>query len=235
MIGIYKFTNKINNQIYIGKSIDIDYRIKQHFQNAFRNTKGNKEYNKPLYQAIRKYGSDSFLIEIIEECAINQLNEREKYWIDYYDSYKNGYNCTIGGDGIKNNQGELHPKTKLTNEDVYKIREFYNQHYDQKDIFQQYKHLIGESGFRKIWNGYTWKEVHMDVYTEENKKYYLYKRNSHSENNSHAKLTEQDVINIRTRKKNGESFNNVQKDYPQLTKKSLYNVWQGYNWKQVII
>lgn len=163
------------------------------------------------------------------------MKEREVFYISLLKTYERGYNETPGGDGVLNGQGERHPLTKLTNEDVYYIREQYALHRDQKEIYKEFSHLIGESGFRKIWNGYTWKEVHMEVYTPENKAYYLFKRNSHSENNSHAKLTKQDVIDIRTRKKNGESKKDVYLDYQILKKAGFDQVWYGKNWKNVIV
>ena len=54
---------------------------------------------RPLYWAIAKYGKDNFTIEQIEEVENDFLGEREMYWIHYYDSYNNGYNATLGGDG----------------------------------------------------------------------------------------------------------------------------------------
>ena len=46
---------------------------------------------------MRKYGIENFTFSVIEECSQEQLNEREIYWIEYYDTYKNGYNSTLGG------------------------------------------------------------------------------------------------------------------------------------------
>jgi hypothetical protein len=48
---------------------------------------------------MRKYGIDNFLFEVVEECSLEELNNREKYWIKYYDSHNplNGYNLTDGG------------------------------------------------------------------------------------------------------------------------------------------
>lgn len=54
---------------------------------------------RPLYNAIKKYGVEHFKIEEIEECDESIAAEREIYWIEYYNSYKNGYNATLGGDG----------------------------------------------------------------------------------------------------------------------------------------
>ena len=59
--------------------------------------KRNLFEKRPLYRAIEKYGIEHFHIEQIEET--NNPEEQEKYWIEYYGSFKNGYNATIGGDG----------------------------------------------------------------------------------------------------------------------------------------
>ena len=48
---------------------------------------------------MKKYGVNNFFIELIEECDDNIINEREIYWINFYDSYYKGYNSTLGGDG----------------------------------------------------------------------------------------------------------------------------------------
>lgn len=97
MIGIiYKYTNTVNNKIYIGQTIYEDKRINQHKQC----------YGKCIFHnAIKKYGWDSFKYEVIyrtneiEDSKLleNTLNEKEIYYINYYDSYNNGYNMTKGG------------------------------------------------------------------------------------------------------------------------------------------
>lgn len=58
-------------------------------------------YNYHLYRSMRKYGIDNFEFSILEECAISELNEREKFWIQYYDSFFNGYNTTLGGNASR--------------------------------------------------------------------------------------------------------------------------------------
>ena len=60
----------------------------------------SRQEDTKFYRAIRKYGEENFYIELLETVPIQDLNEREKYWINYYDSYNNGYNSTLGGDGI---------------------------------------------------------------------------------------------------------------------------------------
>lgn len=92
MIGIYKFTNKLTGQSYIGQSIHIERRYQEHLLEANDNRKNTK-----WYQALRKYGIDNFTFEILEECLPEELNEKEVYWISFYDSFNNGYNSTPGG------------------------------------------------------------------------------------------------------------------------------------------
>lgn len=96
MTGIYKITNIINGKAYIGQSIDIDRRWKT--EKADSNNKNSHSYDYPLMRAFRKYGLDSFKFEIIEECCAEELNQKEVYWIEYFDTFFHGYNQTFGGD-----------------------------------------------------------------------------------------------------------------------------------------
>ena len=98
---IYKITNLINNKCYIGQTTkSIEERWNRHKRDAFNKEKYNYEY--PLYRAFRKYGIENFSFEIIEECETSELNEKEIYWINYYNSAKSkGYNQSLGGKGNK--------------------------------------------------------------------------------------------------------------------------------------
>ena len=89
MIGIYKITNKINLKVYIGQSRNIEKRWIAHKTIPF-NTK-NKRNNTLLYNAICKYTLDNFSFEIIEKCNISELNIKENYWINYYNSSNKKY------------------------------------------------------------------------------------------------------------------------------------------------
>jgi group I intron endonuclease len=239
MIGIYKITNLINNNIYIGQSNNLELRWKKHQWTAFSNTPSNKEWDKPLYQAMRKHGINNFSFEILEECPIEILDEREIYYISKYNglAYHN-YNITSGGHRPPPSDGDNHPRRKLSQKDVEYIRECYNNHISKATVFQEFKDKIGESGFKKIWNNETWKNVRQDVYTEANRQYYLFQRNSHpGSQNGRALLNETDVYNIRKRKLNGETRQKVYEDYKYtgITRGSFDCIWYYQNWKHVVV
>ena len=76
MIGIYRITNRLNNKFYIGQSIDVEYRIKQHTYEAY--DPQNLAYDSPLHQDIRKYGWENFNAEILLECDKSELSQKEQ-------------------------------------------------------------------------------------------------------------------------------------------------------------
>lgn len=87
--GIYKAKNKLNGKVYIGQSIYINRRWQDHKEDYSNGTS-------KFYKAIQEFGWDNFEWSVIEECSEEKLNDREKYWIDYYDSINNGYNTIYG-------------------------------------------------------------------------------------------------------------------------------------------
>lgn len=91
MIGIYGIKNLVTGKMYIGKSVEMENRFKKHL-NTLKNNKHHSEY---LQNSYNKHGKEVFIFGIIEHCPVEDLDKQEKYWIDYYDSYNNGYNCTI--------------------------------------------------------------------------------------------------------------------------------------------
>jgi group I intron endonuclease len=105
MIGIYKITSP-NNRVYIGQSIDIYRRF-----NDYRKINSIKKQPK-LYNSLIKYGIDNHIFEIIEECAIELLNERERYFQDFYDVIsENGLNSLLTKTNDKSGKlSEVHKK-----------------------------------------------------------------------------------------------------------------------------
>lgn len=96
---IYRITNTITQKSYIGQTKNsLKERWYHHCYDAFK----RKNKNFKIYNAIRKYGTESWILETLENIEdINLLNEREQYWIKRYDTFHNGYNSTTGGDGGK--------------------------------------------------------------------------------------------------------------------------------------
>lgn len=97
---IYKITNLINNKVYIGQtSRQIEIRWSEHIRHGFN--PNDKGYSRHLYRSMRKYGLDSFSIDIIESCDNDLMSDRETFWIKFYNSSNPdcGYNLTLGGEG----------------------------------------------------------------------------------------------------------------------------------------
>lgn len=119
---IYKITNKVNGKSYIGQTrYTIEFRWKQH---------QHKKDSTYFHNAIHKYGIENFSIEILEECDIKDLNSREIFYIAKYDTFNNGYNLTIGGDGNK----------RLLLDDSYnEIKELYLSGFSSNKIATLYK------------------------------------------------------------------------------------------------
>lgn len=95
MTGIYGLRNKENGKWYVGQAVDIEKRWREH-------RKPSRQYRSAgikLQRAFAKHGYDGFEWTILEECDEAQLDSREQYWIAEKDSFKNGYNMTLGGGG----------------------------------------------------------------------------------------------------------------------------------------
>lgn len=102
MALIYKFTNKINGQAYIGKTIRPLYvRYNEHRRDCKKYLKDGKNNNIPLYNAVGSYGGwHNFTLEIIEkDIPLEEIDKKEQYYISLYNTYNDGYNATLGGEG----------------------------------------------------------------------------------------------------------------------------------------
>lgn len=112
LVIIYKITNKINRKNYIGQTCrTLEERMKEHLSHT-------TQY---IDKVLRKYGKDNFEISIIDNAiTIDELNEKEMYWISHFDSIKpNGYNLCIGGDNTKGYSHRLESRLKMS-ESQYK-------------------------------------------------------------------------------------------------------------------
>lgn len=87
--GIYKLTNTLNEKVYIGQAVDIKERWRQHLKRAVG---AEPMTTNKLYPAMQEDGPYNFTWQVVEECTKDQLTEREKYWINYYEGQGYGYN-----------------------------------------------------------------------------------------------------------------------------------------------
>ena len=192
MKAIYKWTNTLNNKVYIGKSVDIAKRLREY---RYEVKKGNK---RPIISAIQKYGFNNFNFEIIENC--DELDniailEKEQYWIDYYDSKnpEKGYNLLDSTETPAEifSQGSKNIKARLNEDKVLNIRQMiFNQNISPVEVYKIYANEISYDAFCKAYRGETWKNVDTSMI-----------RNINSEvqrkGKAKAKLTLEDVKEIR--------------------------------------
>ncbi|MGL5086838.1 MAG: GIY-YIG nuclease family protein [Clostridium sp.] len=175
--GIYRIYNTINNKSYIGQSKNIKKRILYHHVYDFNNP-NNSCYENKFYQAIRKYGLDNFEVEILVLCDQKELNQNEIELIDKYNSFKDGYNSTVGGQSLSEKihcfetelkrqatrkvtralQDENHPRARLSNDEVVKIRQRYINGETCENIQKDYPNYALGS-FKKIIFGLSYKGV----------------------------------------------------------------------------
>lgn len=104
--SIYIITNSINDKVYIGQTtLSVEDRWKAHLKPSTSKRKSSYK----LYKAMNKYGKENFNCEILEtNIPVDELNDKEIYYIEKYDSYYHGYNSTKGGDGrVINNDYDI--------------------------------------------------------------------------------------------------------------------------------
>lgn len=126
---IYKIVNKINNKVYVGQTIlNVKDRWDRHRSLGIKN---KAEQNMPIKRAFKKYGIENFEFSVIEEIPKECLNEREIYWIEYYNSYYEGYNACKGGQlGTK--------PLKIDESEFENIINLYKTNHTLKEIGTQY-------------------------------------------------------------------------------------------------
>lgn len=194
MIGIYKITNSINDKVYIGQSENIERRWKEH-------EKDSKTKHYALYLAMRKYGIENFKFEVIEECSIKELDEKEIYYIEQHNSYihakdSNGYNMTLGG---KTTRGcKWTEESKKKSSESHKGKTFSQEHKEKISNAHKGK-IISEETRQKI------KENHADFSGENS---YWYGKNLSDEAKKKISESRIGAKNHRARKVicNGKEF-----------------------------
>lgn len=120
---IYKLQNNLNDRIYIGQTLNFKDRIRHHINGC--NIESLKHL--PLYRDIKQYGWGVFDFDIIETCnSSDELNEREIYWINYYNSFIDfgGYNVKIGDIGGRHSH---YTKTRISKSQIGELNHMYGR------------------------------------------------------------------------------------------------------------
>lgn len=151
---IYQIYNNINDKVYIGQTM---YPLNKRWGDHLSRARGTESCTR-LYNAMRKYGLEQFHIKIIEECPNEKLNEREIFWISFYDSMnpKKGYNMTPGGQYVKNPVKKSVYQIDLNTHEIIKEFESAREIERQLGIPNQYISLCC-NGKQLSCNGYIWQ------------------------------------------------------------------------------
>lgn len=210
--GIYIIKNKINDKVYIGQSLNIERRWKQHIYSGVSKT-AQDSYSK-LHLAMKELGINNFYYEILEETEQELLTFKEDYYINLYDSINNGYNYqSAKNTTFKSNSGENNGRALLTEEDVKAIRIMYGEHIRFKDVYELYKGVISKRGLQKVWYLETWKNIMPEVYTEENRLWHKTQACANIQpknmNNIQKACSEEEIKNIRNLRRQGISYRKI--------------------------
>ena len=149
---IYRIYNIDTNESYVGQTVKtLDYRLKEHIREAKRSLRGEKQDFPFFHRILLYYGVDNFAIELLEEVSDEQADEREIYWIDYYNSYYAGYNSTKGG--------QNRPIAELMNENANKWKMKDNTYTHSGGIGMNIKDVIAKGLYNPMGNLNGGKEV----------------------------------------------------------------------------
>lgn len=227
---LYKISCKINNKFYIGSTSHLNKRIERHLKNAIFD-QYEIWYKKcpELYEDIIRYGIDNFEVTIINETNDKiEISRQESKEIRKNSRNPLLYNKTMGASG----------RRVLSDEDVYFIRELYkNKTIYIKEAYEiYYKDIVTYRAFKKCWHGDTFKDIHYDVYTKENKDWHFAKGQSRpGEKNPKSKYTKEEVISIRKRRDNGEPKEVVKRDFLGRSSSNAFNeIWNNKSWKMLL-
>lgn len=245
---IYAIKNKINHKMYVGMTNNYKKRVEHHLYEL----KHNKHHSQKLQRAFNKYGENNFEFYVLLEVdKMEGLELKEKEFIKKYDTYKNGYNCSEGGEKLPNykqpettrqallkrNKGNKYglgmkmpqsAKDKISKKNSGKGNGMYGKKHTEEELQKM------STKIKKDWkNDYNKRYTKIVNANKSEKRRKEVSEQMSGENNFKSKLKEQDVIKIRKRYDNGEKPRFILKDYPQLTKSGLMKVCLRITWKNI--
>lgn len=241
-VGIYQIVNKVNQKKYIGSSIRLQGRRKRHFSEL----NCNIHHSQALQRAYNKYGKDNFNFFILEYCEVENLLEREQY---YLDNLKPEYNiCKIAGNclGTKNSE-ETIQKKKVSNKKYWdKVGRPYKEKLAKKkkkyalikqqkkqrnlQIVEDLKSGIRQDVIAKKYN------LSPSVITQLKKKHNVEIETfvRRGQNNNFSKLTEEQVKEIKYLLKDKVRQQTIADKY-NVKLRTIKAIQSGQNWNHIII
>lgn len=224
---LYKITNKINDKFYIGSTDREEKRFKDHFK--FLDRTINIQHNQ-LHMDIKELGIDNFSYEVLHKNEDKVLISRmESKMIRENKNNELMYNKMVGASG----------RRVFYESDIIFIRDLYAEKklYITEAYDMYYKDIVSFRAFKKVWHGETFKDIHYDVYTQENKNWHFAKGQSRpGEKNRSAKLTEKEVLYIRSLRDNGHDrlklYHSQYEDKISLT--GFTDIWNNKNWTYLL-
>jgi group I intron endonuclease len=214
---IYKIINKENGLIYIGCTINsLEKRFYEHLYRCFKT-----DYKSKLYNSMKKYGQENFTIELIEECDLSVIYETEKKYIEQYDSYNNGLNSTLGGEGCL---GYIHSpeiRQKISentkNGNSHKGKTYEELYGDKADEEREKRRMSVKKGWGSISDDEKEKRVNKAKETKQ----------------KNSKYGVELVKEIKEKIKEGLKVKQLKELYPQVRENFFYELKNGRSWSNI--
>jgi group I intron endonuclease len=214
---IYKIINKENGLVYIGCTIySLKKRFNEHIHRCFKT-----DYKSKLYNSIKKYGVENFVIELIDECDLNIIYETEKKYIEQYDSFKNGLNSTLGGEGCLGytHSPEIRKKIseKIKNGDSHKGKTYDELYGERADEEKEKRRL----SVKNKW---------VTMSDDDKKKRSNSSRKSAQKN---SKYGVELITEIKQKINNGAKFKEIKEQYPKIKDWLYYSLKNNQRWSNI--
>ena len=213
---IYKITNNIDGKIYIGCTVNsLEKRFYEHLYRCYKS-----DFKSKLYNAIKKYGEENFIIELIEECDVDVIYNTEKKYILEYDTYKNGLNSTLGGEGCLGykHSSDIRKKISKALQKNSNKEKTYKELYGNRDNEEKQKR---KESVKKHWDNLTNDE--RDKRTNNIKK----------GKRSKSKYSVAFIKELKNKINSGIKINELSQQYPEIRKGFFYELKNNRRWSDI--
>jgi group I intron endonuclease len=214
---IYKITNTINGEVYVGCTVTtLKKRYHEHLYRCFKS-----DYKSKLYNSIKKYGEENFTIELITECNVDKIYETEKLYIKQYNSFEDGLNSTLGGEGCLGYTHSSEIRKKISKAVIDG-----NSHKGKT-----YDKLYGENSDTEKERRKESVKKHWDSLTNEER---IERKEKIKEANRNKSTHSVEFIKeLKTKLKNGIKIKELSQQYPNIRKSFFYDLKNGRRWSDI--